>query len=254
MSDIRKLLNIINESTTSSGSVASMATPMTTERRSNEYADENTSHAKAADIKVLEYGNWENSTRSTSKKLKQTRTKAKTVKKKYDEDITVESIDGVSASTKMFAEIAKKNPVAKAAQRVVKGSGKHKNPAKTIPRKSKHKGRINEDEITEHDLILSPTLRKIRDRELLSRSVGTTDHEVEMARNDLTQAAKNSVQIMEMIRDISEEQGLEGWVQEKITKASDYLNSVREYLEGKYSQPKYHSMRESKRTKRDHDE
>jgi hypothetical protein len=35
--------------------------------------------------------------------------------------------------------ITKKNPVAKAAQKVAKGSGKHKNPAKTIPRKQKYK-------------------------------------------------------------------------------------------------------------------
>jgi len=36
-----------------------------------------------------------------------------------------------------------------------------------------------------------------------------------------------------MIADISEEDGIEGWVQEKIIKASDYLNTVREYMEQK---------------------
>jgi hypothetical protein len=39
-----------------------------------------------------------------------------------------------------------------------------------------------------------------------------------------------------MIADVSEEEGLEGWVQEKIIKANDYLNTVREYLEGKQLQ------------------
>ena len=35
---------------------------------------------------------------------------------------------------------------------------------------------------------------------------------------------------------ITEDDGLEGWVQAKITKAADYLNSVRQYLEGKHVQ------------------
>jgi hypothetical protein len=39
-----------------------------------------------------------------------------------------------------------------------------------------------------------------------------------------------------MIKDISEDEGLDGWVQEKIIKANDYLNTVREYLEGKQVQ------------------
>jgi hypothetical protein len=39
-----------------------------------------------------------------------------------------------------------------------------------------------------------------------------------------------------MIQDVSEEEGLDGWVQEKIIKANDYLNTIREYLEGKQVQ------------------
>jgi hypothetical protein len=39
-----------------------------------------------------------------------------------------------------------------------------------------------------------------------------------------------------MIKDVSEDEGLEGWVQEKIIKANDYLNTIREYLEGKQIQ------------------
>jgi hypothetical protein len=39
-----------------------------------------------------------------------------------------------------------------------------------------------------------------------------------------------------MIESTSEDEGLEGWVQEKIIKANDYLNTVREYLEGKQVQ------------------
>jgi hypothetical protein len=57
-----------------------------------------------------------------------------------------------------------------------------------------------------------------------------------MARSDLFSAAKNAKQVYELIADVSEEEGLEGWVQEKIIKANDYLNTVREYLEGKQLQ------------------
>jgi hypothetical protein len=39
-----------------------------------------------------------------------------------------------------------------------------------------------------------------------------------------------------MIESTSDDEGLQGWVQEKIIKANDYLNSVREYLEGKQVQ------------------
>jgi hypothetical protein len=57
-----------------------------------------------------------------------------------------------------------------------------------------------------------------------------------MARSDLFSAAKNAKQVYELIADVSEEEGLEGWVQEKIIKANDYLNTIREYLEGKQLQ------------------
>jgi len=54
-----------------------------------------------------------------------------------------------------------------------------------------------------------------------------------MARSDLFHAAKNAKDIYSLIKQVSEEDGLEGWVQEKIIKANDYLNTVREYLEHK---------------------
>jgi hypothetical protein len=57
-----------------------------------------------------------------------------------------------------------------------------------------------------------------------------------MARSDLFSAAKNAQQVYSMIKDVSEEEGLDGWVQEKIIKANDYLNTIREYLEGKQVQ------------------
>ena len=57
------------------------------------------------------------------------------------------------------------------------------------------------------------------------------DHEVQMARSDLYKAAKYSIKLHEMLKQVSEQQGLEGWVQAKITKASDYLSSVYHYME-----------------------
>ena len=58
------------------------------------------------------------------------------------------------------------------------------------------------------------------------------DHEVQMARSDLYKAAKYAVSIHKMMKDISEMEGIDGWVASKITKASDYLGSVKHYLEG----------------------
>jgi len=60
------------------------------------------------------------------------------------------------------------------------------------------------------------------------------DHEVQMARSQLYSGAQAAIEIHRMLKDISEMEGLEGWVQSKITLASDYLESVRDYL--KYDQ------------------
>lgn len=60
-----------------------------------------------------------------------------------------------------------------------------------------------------------------------------TDHEVQMARSDLYKTAKYAIELHQALKNVSEEQGLEGWVQAKITKASDYLSSVAHHLEYK---------------------
>lgn len=57
------------------------------------------------------------------------------------------------------------------------------------------------------------------------------DHEVQMARADCFNAAKNAIELHRLLKNISEQQGLEGWVSEKITLAADYLSTVKEYLE-----------------------
>lgn len=57
------------------------------------------------------------------------------------------------------------------------------------------------------------------------------DHEVQMARSDLYKIAKYSMKLHDMLKGVSEEQGLEGWVQAKITKAADYLGSVYHHMD-----------------------
>ena len=52
------------------------------------------------------------------------------------------------------------------------------------------------------------------------------DHEVQMARADLFKIAKYSIKLHDMMKNVSEMQGIEGWQQAKITKAADYLSSV----------------------------
>ena len=57
------------------------------------------------------------------------------------------------------------------------------------------------------------------------------DHEVQMARSQLYATAQAAIEIHRMLKGMSEMEGLEGWVQSKITLAADYLNKVRDYLQ-----------------------
>ena len=56
------------------------------------------------------------------------------------------------------------------------------------------------------------------------------DHEVQMARSDCYNAAKYAIELHKLLKNISEQEGLDGWVSEKITLANDYLRTVTEYL------------------------
>ena len=71
----------------------------------------------------------------------------------------------------------------------------------------------------------------IREDLSMDTRVMETDHEVQMARADLFKIAKYSVELHKMLKNISEAEGLEGWVQAKITKAADYISSVKHHLE-----------------------
>ena len=52
------------------------------------------------------------------------------------------------------------------------------------------------------------------------------DHEVQMARADLYKIAKYAIKLHDMLKTVSEAEGIEGWQQSKITKAADYVGSV----------------------------
>jgi hypothetical protein len=56
--------------------------------------------------------------------------------------------------------------------------------------------------------------------------VAEKDHEVQMARADLYKIAKYAIKLHDMLKSVSETEGLEGWQQAKITKAADYISSV----------------------------
>ena len=95
---------------------------------------------------------------------------------------------------------------------------------------------IEEAHLDEEELIIVPGQGHKLKSGFIPHAEDRRDHEVSMARSDLFQAAKNAKQTFEMLEGVSEEQGIEGWVQAKITKAADYLATVREYLEGKQVQ------------------
>ena len=57
------------------------------------------------------------------------------------------------------------------------------------------------------------------------------DHEVQLARGELYKAAKYSIKLHELLKNVSEQEGLDGWVSAKITKASDYLSTVYHHLD-----------------------
>jgi hypothetical protein len=58
------------------------------------------------------------------------------------------------------------------------------------------------------------------------------DHEISMASSELQSITKDAAQLLDMVRQKSEEEGLEAWQQSKITKAADFMNSVLQSLSG----------------------
>ena len=141
----------------------------------------------------------------------------------------------VSTVAMPLGEVQSRTQVAglQPAEKVMKGKAKKKGPYTNSISESKT---VSEAELSEDDIILVPGQGRKMRTGFVPHGQSRLDHEVEMARSDLFSAAKNAQQVYSMIKDLSEEEGLEGWVQEKIIKANDYLNTIREYLEGKQIQ------------------
>jgi hypothetical protein len=76
-----------------------------------------------------------------------------------------------------------------------------------------------------------------------------SDHEVQMARAELYKIAKYAIKMHEMLKGVEEREGLEGWVQSKITKAADYMGSVYHHMD--YEQ-KFDEVQEAKKAKPDY--
>ena len=91
---------------------------------------------------------------------------------------------------------------------------------------------VQEAEVLEQEVLVIPgTKRKDRKKGFVKHGESRVDHEVKMAKADLFATAKNAREIMECLKDRSEEEGIKGWMQSYITLANDYLNSVNESLQ-----------------------
>lgn len=192
-----KINEFVTESTTS-GAIATVATPMTTQKRSG--------------VGKGVYANEKPGSLLTGKKTN----------KKYANSINESRIKQLISD---LEELDNGN--------FQKKYKKSKQEMKFFLNAPEGKKTVHEAHLEEDDLIIVPGQGHRLKSGFIPHDKDRTDHEVEMAKSDLFQAAKNAKQVYEMIADVSEEEGLEGWVQEKIIKANDYLNTIREYLEGK---------------------
>jgi hypothetical protein len=92
---------------------------------------------------------------------------------------------------------------------------------------------VSEAHLEEDDIILVPGQGRKMKTGFVPHGQSRVDHEVEMARSDVLATMKNAKAIYQLLKDRGEDEGLEGWVQEKLIKANDYLNSVKEYYDEK---------------------
>ena len=114
-----------------------------------------------------------------------------------------------------------------------KSKGKYANSVEA----RKHMNKVNEVKVAEAEVLEQEVLvipganRKDRKSGFVKHGESRVDHEVKMAKADLFATAKNAKEIMECLKDRSEEEGIKGWMQSYITLANDYLNSVNESLQ-----------------------
>jgi hypothetical protein len=80
------------------------------------------------------------------------------------------------------------------------------------------------------------TTEFLKENSIIAQEADTMhkDHEVQMARSQMYNSANAAIEIHKLLKNISEMEGIEGWVAAKLTLANQYLESVRDYL--KYEQ------------------
>ena len=57
------------------------------------------------------------------------------------------------------------------------------------------------------------------------------DHEISMARGELEAISDKALKLSSILQGKTDKDNIEAWVQSKITKAKDYINSVADYME-----------------------
>jgi hypothetical protein len=95
----------------------------------------------------------------------------------------------------------------------------------------------NDGKANKSDKYLANRRKKIamamKNKKIVKEATSTQvegDYEGEMARGELEYTIQNAQEILNSLNDGDE---LEAWVQSKITKAADYISSVRDYMVGR---------------------
>lgn len=131
---------------------------------------------------------------------------------------------------------AKKDFLGKLQKNVDKSNKKKKDTEEKVKQHQDDKKKVEEAKLDEDDIIIVPGTKMKRKTGFVQHGQSRVDHEVEMARSDVLATMKNAKAIYELLKNRSEEEGIEGWVQEKLIKANDYLNAVKEYYDEKMMQ------------------
>jgi hypothetical protein len=132
---------------------------------------------------------------------------------------------------------AKKDFLGKLQKNVDKSNKQKKDTEEKVKQHQQdEKKKVEEAKLEEDDIIVVPGKLNKRKNGFVAKGQSRVDHEVEMARSDVLATMKNAKAIYELLKNRTEDEGIEGWVQEKLIKANDYLNAVKEYYDEKFMQ------------------
>ena len=262
MSDIKKILDTLSEMAITSGSMATVATPlggMKTRAKGTpsiygEQTEETVEDKKETDDEIYNskspsnFGLWQNSYHQAEEQKKKKTQKKKVAESKRDEYYSELSSPKIQEIMQRMKKRYEADPRTKDSKKFADDLARKLRAAEKSYDKLDELGNslmpgglrslnLAEDNLEEADLIIDPFERarsRSRSRDIVAKDT-RQDHEVSMARSDLIQCIKNSEQILELISDMDDTDNLQAWVQEKIVKATDYLNTVAEYIEGQRS-------------------